>query len=134
MYCGTDIIEVERIKEAIKNTKGFKENIYTKNEIEDIDNIKSDLKYQRYAGRFAAKEAIYKAMSKILIENNLNMSFLDVEILNVKELSRRPRVIFLKQEIIELIEKENIAIDISISHIETAAIANAIVTKGGKNE
>ncbi len=134
MYCGTDIIEVERIKEAIKNTKGFKENIYTKNEIEDIDNIKSDLKYQRYAGRFAAKEAIYKAMSKLLIENNLNMSFLDVEILNVKELSRRPRVIFLKQEIIELIEKENIAIDISISHIETAAIANAIVTKGGKNE
>mgnify|MGYP004457127141 CR=1 FL=1 len=134
MYCGTDIIEVDRIKEAIKNTKGFKENIYTKNEIEDIDNIKSDLKYQRYAGRFAAKEAIYKAMSKLLIENNLNMSFLDVEILNVKELSRRPRVIFLKQEIIELIEKENIAIDISISHIETAAIANAIVTKGGKNE
>ncbi len=134
MYCGTDIIEVDRIKEAIKNTKGFKENIYTKNEIEDIDNIKSDLKYQRYAGRFAAKEAIYKAMSKLLIENNLNMSFLDVEILNVKELSRRPRVIFLKQEIIELIEKENIAIDISISHIETAAIANAIVTKGGQNE
>lgn len=134
MYCGTDIIEVDRIKEAIKNTKGFKENIYTKNEIEDIDNIKSDLKYQRYAGRFAAKEAIYKAMSKLLIENNLNMSFLDVEILNVKELSRRPRVIFLKQEIIELIEKENIDIDISISHIETAAIANAIVTKGGKNE
>ena len=73
-------------------------------------------------------------MSKLLIENNLNMSFLDVEILNVKELSRRPRVIFLKQEIIELIEKENIAIDISISHIETAAIANAIVTKGGQNE
>lgn len=134
MYCGTDIIEVDRIKEAIKNTKGFKENIYTKNEIEDIDNIRSDLKYQRYAGRFAAKEAIYKAMSKLLIENNLNMSFLDVEILNVKELSRRPRVIFLKQEIIELIEKENIAIDISISHIETAAIANAIVTKGGQNE
>ena len=33
-----------------------------------------------------------------------------------------------------IIEKENIAIDISISHIETAAIANAIVTKGGKNE
>ena len=92
MYCGTDIIEVDRIKEAIKNTKGFKENIYTKNEIEDIDNIKSDLKYQRYAGRFAAKEAIYKAMSKLLIENNLNMSFLDVEILNVKELSRNNRI------------------------------------------
>lgn len=134
MYCGTDIIEVNRIKDAIENTKGFKENIYTKNEIEEIDNIKSDMKYQRYAGRFAAKEAIYKAMSKIIIENKLNMSFLDVEVLNVQELSRRPRVIFLKQEIINLIEKEKVQIDVSISHIESLAIANAIVTKGGKNE
>ncbi len=128
MYCGTDIIEVGRIKNAVENTKGFKENIYTQNEIEDIDAIKSDMKYQRYAGRFAAKEAIYKAMSKILIQNNVNMDFLDLEILNVKELSRRPKVVFLKKEILELVEKENIQVDISISHIETTAIANAIVS------
>ena len=128
MYCGTDIIEVGRIKNAVENTKGFKENIYTQNEIEDIDAIKSDMKYQRYAGRFAAKEAIYKAMSKILIQNNVNMDFLDLEILNVKELSRRPKVVFLKKEILELVEKEKIKVDISISHIETTAIANAIVS------
>lgn len=134
MYCGTDIIEVNRIKEAIENTKGFKENIYSQNEIKEIDSIKSDIKYQRYAGRFAAKEAIYKAMSKILIENKASMSFLDVEVLNIQELSRRPKVIFLKKEIIDLVQKENIDIDISISHIEKFAIANAIVTKGGKNE
>lgn len=30
IYCGTDIIEVSRIEDAVKNTKGFKENIYTK--------------------------------------------------------------------------------------------------------
>lgn len=134
MYCGTDIIEVNRIKEAIENTKGFKENIYSQNEIKEIDSIKSDIKYQRYAGRFAAKEAIYKAMSKILIENKVSMSFLDVEVLNIQELSRRPKVIFLKKEIIDLVQKEKIDIDISISHIEKFAIANAIVTKGGKNE
>lgn len=126
MYCGTDIIEVMRIKDAVENTKGFKENIYTENEIKDIDSIKSDMKYQRYAGRFAAKEAIYKAMSKLLIENNVNMDFLDLEIENVKELSRRPRVNFLKKDIIELIEEKNIDIDISISHISETAIATAI--------
>ena len=127
VYCGTDIIEVKRIKEAVESTKGFKENIYTENEIEDIDKVKSDMKYQRYAGRFAAKEALYKAMSKILIENHVTMDFLDIEILNVKQLSRRPRVIFKKKEIIELVEKLNLEIDISISHISEAAIAVASV-------
>ena len=39
IYCGTDIIEVSRIQDAVENTKGFKENVYTKNEIEDIDKI-----------------------------------------------------------------------------------------------
>lgn len=127
MYCGTDIIEVERIKEAIKSTKGFKENVYTKNEIDDIDSIKSDVKFQRYAGRFAAKEAIYKAMSKLLIENKLTLDFLDVEIQNMKELNRRPRVVFLKKEILKLIEEKNISIDISISHVSEIAISTAIV-------
>lgn len=127
MYCGTDIIEVERIKQAIINTKGFKENIYTENEIKDIDSIKSDIKFQRYAGRFAAKEAIYKAMSKLLIENNLTLDFLDVEIQNMKELNRRPRVVFLKKEILKLIEEKNISIDISISHVSETAVATAIV-------
>lgn len=127
MYCGTDIIEVLRIKDAVENTKGFKENIYTKNEIQDIDSIKSDIKYQRYAGRFAAKEAIYKAMSKLLIENNINMDFLDLEIENIKELSRRPRVNFLKSDIIKLVEKKKINIDVSISHINETAVATAVV-------
>ena len=127
MYCGTDIIEVARIKDAVENTKGFKENIYTLNEIKDIDSIKSDVKFQRYAGRFAAKEAIYKSMSKIIIENGLSMDFLDIEIMNIKELNRRPRVILKKEEIIKLVEEMNINIDISISHINDYAIATAIV-------
>ena len=34
IYCGTDIIEVQRIKEAILITKGFKEKIFTDVEID----------------------------------------------------------------------------------------------------
>lgn len=126
-YCGTDIIEVKRIQDAIENTKGFKENIFTKNEIENIDKIRSNMKYQRYAGRFAAKEAIYKAMSKILIENNININFLDVEIINVEELNKRPKVVILNEEIKNICENLNLEIDISISHIEQNAISTAIV-------
>lgn len=127
IYCGTDIIEVERIQDAIENTKEFKENIFSKNEICDIDSIKCPMKYQRYAGRFAAKEAIYKAMSKILVENKMNMSFLDVEIENVEDLKKRPRINFLNSDIAELVKRLDIEIDLSISHIKENAIAMAVV-------
>lgn len=127
IYCGTDIIEVKRIQDALENTKGFRENIFTKNEIEEIEKIKCNMKYQRYAGRFAAKEAIYKAMSKMLVENKINMNFLDVEIINVEELKKRPKVIILNEEINSICKKNNLEIDISISHIEQNAIATAIV-------
>ena len=126
-FCGTDIIEVDRIEDAIENTKGFKENVYTENEIKDIDSIKCKMKYQRYAGRFAAKEAIYKAMSKILIENNINMGFLDLEIENIEDLNRRPRVNILNKDILKVVEKLNMNIDLSISHIKETAVAMAVI-------
>ncbi len=126
IYCGTDIIEVDRIKDAIENTNGFKESIFSLNEIKNIDYIKGTMKYQRYAGRFAAKEAIYKAMSKIILENNIDMGFCDVEIINVDELRRRPKVVFLSEKLKNLVAQKNIVIDISISHVEKNAIANAV--------
>ena len=127
IYCGTDIIEVARIEDAIENTKEFKENVYTKNEIEDIERIKCKMKYQRYAGRFAAKEAKYKAMSKLLIENNINMNLLDVEIQNIDELKGRPKVVFLSKELNEICKKYVLEIDVSISHISENAISVVIV-------
>lgn len=127
IYCGTDIIEVARIQEAIDNTNGFKENVYTKNEIQDIERIKCQMKYQRYAGRFAAKEAIYKAMSKLLIENNINMGLLDVEIRNSDKLKGRPYVIFLNEDIASICKRYQIDIDVSISHIKETAISTVVV-------
>ena len=127
IYCGTDIIEVDRIQDAIENTKEFKENIFSSKEIEDIDNIRSQMKYQRYAGRFAAKEAIYKAMSKVLIENKLDMSFLDVEIVNIEALHKRPKVNILNPKIAKLAEELQIEIDLTISHIKETAVAMAVV-------
>ena len=59
---GTDIIEVARIEKLIKE-KGdkFLNKIYTQREI-DYCESKGPNKYQHYAGRFAAKEAITKAI------------------------------------------------------------------------
>ncbi|MEG1705292.1 MAG: 4'-phosphopantetheinyl transferase superfamily protein [Clostridia bacterium] len=121
MFCGIDIIEVSRIKSALLENNNFKYKIFSKNEITDIDKIKSDVKYQRYAGRFAAKEAIYKAISKILIDNNLTIEFNEIEIENIETLKRRPKVNILNNKINKLLD--DYTIDISISHIEENATA-----------
>lgn len=117
---GTDIIEVERIKESIESLgEKFLNRVYTKNEIEYCENTNS-MKFQHYAARFAAKEAVFKATSKLL-NNKFDISWKDIEIINDE--NGRPYV--------ELycIEKQKIAdIDISLSHIKDYAIAMVAVT------
>ena len=62
--CGTDIIEIYRVKKSIERTgQKFLDTIYTKKEIEYCETKKMQ-KYQHYAARFAAKEAIFKAVSE----------------------------------------------------------------------
>lgn len=59
---GIDIIEIDRIKDSLdKFGEKFLSKIYTKKEI-DYCNSKSN-KYQHFAARFAAKEAVYKALT-----------------------------------------------------------------------
>jgi holo-[acyl-carrier protein] synthase len=59
---GTDIIEVERIKEAIlKYGDKFLKRIFTQVEIDYCELFK-DNKYLHYAARFAAKESFSKAI------------------------------------------------------------------------
>ena len=58
---GTDIIEVKRIKSAIKNNSGFLSRVYTESEI-GYCNKKNKGKYQSFAARFAAKEAVAKSL------------------------------------------------------------------------
>lgn len=58
---GTDLIEISRIKEAIeKHGERFLNRIYTPAEIAYCQSKKNP--YPHFAGRFAAKEAISKAL------------------------------------------------------------------------
>ena len=129
VYCGTDIIEVDRIKKAMLRNERFKTNVFTETEIEDIEKAENeDVKYQRYAGRFASKEAIYKAISKFAVEEDYSPKFLDVEIINDEEFKRRPRVEVISENLEEVFVKYKIKIDLSISHVRENAIAMAVVT------
>ena len=117
--CGTDIIEVNRIKKAIENLDSkFLNEIYTQKEIEYCES-KNAMKYEHYAVRFAGKEAVYKAVSKFL-KNKYDLKWRDMEILN--DSNGRPYVI-LNDGII----KEKVEIDISLSHLKDYAIANCLI-------
>ena len=120
ILCGTDIIEINRIKEAIENLgEKFINKVYTKKEIEYCES-KNKQKYQHYAGRFAAKEATFKAISEE-IKNKYNISWKDIEIINNEKL--KPIVKLNSKEEIKKIEN----IDISISHCKEYAIATTVV-------
>lgn len=109
---GTDIIEIDRIKTSIER-KGdkFLQSIYTENEIKYCEERRMQ-KYQSYAARFAAKEAIYKALSTYT-ENNYNWK--DLEIINLPNGKPEVRLNF---------EVPNLeSIDISISHCKEYAVA-----------
>ena len=116
--CGTDIIEIDRIRKSIdQNSKNFINKIYTENEIEYCES-KSSAKYQHYAARFAAKEAIFKAISNNL-SNRFELSWKDAEVINDK--NGRPRIEFINKKIEHLR-----SIEISISHCREYATANVV--------
>lgn len=118
IFCGTDIIEIERVKESIGRVgDSFINRIFTVNEIAYCES-KKELKYQHYAARFAAKEAIFKAISKGL-DNKFSMEWKNLEILN--DINGRPTINFVNFKIDGLKE-----IDISISHCKSYATATAV--------
>ena len=78
---GNDIIETERVKNLYeKYGDKFKKRVYTNKEIEYCEK-KNTNKYQSYAGRFAAKEAIFKAISTGL-DDKYSVNWTDIEIMN----------------------------------------------------
>lgn len=113
---GTDIIEISRIKNAIiKKNEKFISKIYTEKEIEYCESKKTQ-KYQSYAARFAAKEAIYKALSEYI---DYKYSWKDFEIINNEQ--GKPHV-NLKYRI------DNIQnIELSMSHCKEYAVASVVV-------
>ncbi len=60
---GVDLIEVPRVKEALESGRTghrFRKRVYTAGEIDYCEGLKR--KYESYAGRFAAKEAVMKSL------------------------------------------------------------------------
>ena len=117
--CGTDIIEISRIRQSIEQFGDvFIKKIFTQSEISYCEG-KNIAKYQHYAARFAAKEAIYKAINNF--EKIENADFLDAEIIN--GINGKPSIRFCnKLEYMNMYHA-----DISISHCKEYAMAMVII-------
>ena len=120
--CGTDIVEISRIKESIENLgQKFINRIYTEDEIKYCES-KGKQKYQHYAARFAAKEAIFKAVSSKL-KDKYEINWQNAEILPDKY--GKPNVNFIKLP--DYLMEDLEYIDISLSHIKEIAIATCCI-------
>ena len=116
---GVDIIEVNRIKESIEQIgQVFVDRIFTEKEQEYCEKS-NKMKYQHFAARFAAKEAVFKAISNKL-KSKYDISWTDIEIKNDE--NGKPMFFIDKLNKCDIISK-----DISMSHIKDYAIASVSI-------
>ena len=115
---GIDIIEIERIKEAINNNPRFLNKIFTDDEIKYFES--KGFKPESIAGNFAAKEAISKAIGRGIRDFN----FKDIEILR-NELGKPIVKTYNNLQQI-CIDYNVLEIKVSISHCKEYAVANAM--------
>ena len=120
---GTDIIEVKRVKSALEKYPGFKTRVYTKHEITFCEDKKNKTaRYISYAQRFAAKEAVAKALGTGI---GKTIFFRDIEVLNMP--SGQPIIKLSAKAQKMLIQKGLFDLTISLSGIKDYAVAFVIV-------
>lgn len=116
---GIDIVEIERIKDALNRNKRFLEKIFTEEEIEYFKS--KQFRAETIAGNFAAKEAISKAIGTGI----RNFNFIDIEVL--RNNLGKP-IVKTYNNLNKMCIDYNVSeIKVSISHSDKYAVANAIV-------
>jgi holo-[acyl-carrier protein] synthase len=117
---GVDLAEVQRIQAAIeRHGETFLRRVYTAAEREYCEGFRN--KFERYAGRFAAKEAAMKALGTGW---RRGVRWVDFEV--VRELGGRP-TIRLDGEARKIAGELGVnRIALSITHTETQALAQVI--------
>jgi len=120
---GIDIIECARIQKVMERDIGFRDKIFTPGEIEYCES-KNRNKYQHYAARFSAKEALMKAIGTGW---RFGIRFADIEVYH-DDLGQ-PHIL-LNGKAKELAEKEGFSkIHVSLSHVKELATAVVVLER-----
>ncbi|SHE70225.1 holo-ACP synthase [Clostridium fallax] len=116
---GSDIIEINRIENAIENTKGFLQKVFTEEEKKLF--LKKSMRSETIAGNFAVKEAVSKALGTGI----RGFSLKDIEVLR-NDLGKPVVNLYNNAlEIAKSLEVKNI--HVSISHNKKDAIAYVVL-------
>jgi len=114
---GVDIEEVKRFRRLVRNPS-FLNRIYTKDEMAYCRSKKNSS--QHFAVRFAAKEAIWKALSEIIARLKINVSHRDLGIKNTPK--GKPEV-----KLPRALKKYSRKVSVSLSHTNDYVVAVAFV-------
>ena len=120
---GVDIIEIGRVRQAIRNNKNFLSKLFTEREIDYF--ISRNMNSEVIAGNFADKEAVSKALGTGM----RGFSFKDIEILR-NELGKPEVILHNGANLIgnKLVENNNsLRVHLSISHNNSSAIAHSVL-------
>lgn len=123
---GVDVVDCERMKFALERTPRIRQRLFTEAEIAYCEKFRFFERH--YAARWAAKEAVTKALGCGLIQWN------GVEVV------RRPRrapTVRLMGKIKAFAERVGVReenLSISITHSELSAVAVCIVRRGEDNQ
>lgn len=123
---GIDIVEVDRIRKQLEGSgERFASYLFTPDEIAYCSEPANLLvRSQRFGGRFAAKEAFFKALGTGWRDG---LSWKDVEVKN-DELGKP--ALRLKNKALEMVEKAGVTnVQVSISHGKELATAIVLLEK-----
>ncbi|NLH95955.1 MAG: holo-ACP synthase [Clostridiaceae bacterium] len=119
--CGVDIIEIERIRRSLEELGSFRDRVFTGHEISWCES-RNRARYESYAARFAAKEAVLKALGTGLADG---IEWKDIEIRNDEK--GKPEVV-LAGRALEIYRAMGArSIDISLSHCGSHAVAFVVI-------
>ena len=124
---GIDIIEVGRIAEKIERDNGFRELVFSPNEIAYCESKAN--KHEHYAARFAAKEAFFKALGTGWLNGT---AFNEVEIRNNEQ--GKPEIALLGVTNGTVNALGNFSITVALTHIKSTASAVVILETTGADQ
>lgn len=120
---GVDVVDVERMQFALERTPRIRQRLFTEAEISYCEKFR--FAERHYAGRWAAKEAVTKALGCGLIQWN------GVEVMRQPRRAPSVRIFGKIKQFADHVGVEQEEISISITHSELSAVAVAVIRRRG---
>ncbi len=119
-----DVVDVERMKFALERTPRIRQRLFTEDEISYCEKFR--FAERHYAGRWAAKEAVTKALGCGLIQWN------GVEVVRLPRRAPTVRLSGKIEKFANMVGVSEEELQISITHSELSAVAVCVVRRAAR--